>query len=134
MKHVQAFRCDYCGKVYLKESSCKQHEQERCCQRPDIRPYCYSCKHYHQEFDKKENVIYYTGVYNPFTDDEDESVKTFDVNRCTHPDNERKLYNNIKLSAEMQTALDECDFYPMPTPKSGGCKYYEPIPEHPWAI
>lgn len=132
MKRIEAYRCEYCGKIYLTPHGCKRHEDRGCCQRPERRPLCYSCKHYHQELVEKENIIYYTGYATPWG--EEENMKKFDVNRCAHPDNECKLFNNFKLSAEMQTALSEADFVAMPSMSIGGCKFYAPIPEHPYAV
>lgn len=132
MKEIIAYRCDFCGKVYLTPWGCKRHEEHGCCQRPERRPLCYSCRHYHQELSEHENVIYYTGAATPWG--EEESIKKFDTNRCTHPDNERKLYNNFKLSAEMQEGLADCGFVPMPCQQSGGCKFYDPIPGPPYSV
>lgn len=132
MKQINAYRCDFCGKIYLTQWGCKRHEERGCCQRPEKRPLCYSCQYYHQEIVEHENVIYYTGSATPWG--EEENMKKFDANRCEHPDNECKLYNNFKLSAEMQEGLADADFVPMPCQQSGGCKFYDPIPDHPYAV
>ena len=132
MKQINAYRCDFCGKVYLTPHGCKRHEERGCCQRPELRPLCYSCQHYHQEMTEKENIAYYPrGIRTPW---DNMVIKKFDINRCEHPDNECKLYNNFKLSAEMQEGLADGGFGPMPCQQSGGCKFYDPISGHPYAV
>lgn len=131
MKQINAYRCDFCGKIYLTPRGCKRHEKCGCCQRPELRPLCYSCQYYHQEMIETEAISYYPrGIRTSY---DDMGMKKFDVNRCDHPDNERKLYNNFKLSAEVQEGLLDAGFNPMPNRKSGGCKFYAPIPGHPYA-
>ncbi len=129
MKEVIAYRCQYCGKVYLKDYACKKHEDKICPRNPDIRPLCYSCEFYHQELDKKEIIAYYVETYMG----QDVLTKHFDLNLCKHPDNQFKLYNNIKLSDEMREGLSDAGFVPMPNHLSGGCDFYKPIPNHPYA-
>lgn len=134
MKEVTAYRCSHCGKVYLKEYSCRKHEEKTCPLNPDIRPLCYSCEHYEPSFEDSEKeyirYVYYTGSY---VNTEYSDVKLFSPNRCNHSNCKRKLYNNIKLSDEMRKGLAESGYYPMPTPLSGGCRVYKAIPNHPYA-
>ena len=106
MKQVQAYRCEHCGKVYLMKSACIEHEAHRCPHNPENRPLCYDCKHYQPsaEADNKERIIYYSG-FRPWDDEEIKYSKKFDPNKCECTD--RKLFNNIKLSDEMQDALHE---------------------------
>lgn len=129
MKEVSAYRCQYCGKVYLKRHACKKHEEKICQKNPVIRPLCYSCQHYHEEMDEQETVVYHLEVY--FRENSYE--KKFDLNACHHPQNCQKLYNNVKLSDEMREGLSHARFFPMPTRKTGGCKFYKAIPDHPYA-
>ena len=133
MKQVTAYRCDFCGKTYLREYACKSHEHDRCTQNPEIRPLCYSCKHYDPSWeDTEQDEIEYAVWTDPYGD-EHYSTKLFTPNKCAHPDNKRKLYNNMKLSDEMRAALSGYDYYPMPIRRNGGCENYEAIPEHPYA-
>lgn len=116
MKEVQAYRCEHCGKVYLMKTACLEHEAHRCPRNPENRPLCYDCKHYQpsMEADNKERIC-------PWGDGE--YSKKFDPNKCERTDH--KLFNNIKLSDEMQEALHEAGYKPMPLPKDG-CKGFEP--------
>lgn len=121
MKEIKGYRCEYCGKVYLRKKACHIHETTRCNKNNFIRPYCYSCKHYHKaQSDDVENIIWYSG------DSElgRLNYKKFTVNRCKHPENERKLFNDVNLSSEMKEGLHKADFKEMPTKQSGGCKFY----------
>lgn len=129
MKEVPAYLCEHCGKVYLKRHACKKHEEDICPKNPEIRPLCYSCEHYHEELMKREIIAYYLETYFG----EDVYEKEFNLNTCNHPDNWQKLYNNVKLSDEMREGLSTAGFVPMPTRKTGGCKFYKVIPDHPYA-
>lgn len=128
MKKVNAFRCEHCGKVYLREHACIVHEEKRCCKNPLNIPYCYSCRHYEASTDK-ESVVYW--IDDNWLGSQEEYTKNFELNRCTHPQKNCKLFNNINLSDEMYEGLREADFEPMPTNKTGGCDYYEPYTGHP---
>lgn len=134
MKEVTAYRCEHCGKLYLREFACKTHEQERCMQNPQIQPLCYSCEHYEPSWldEEKEEIEYcYSCSYDG---DEYYTTKLFSPNKCSHPDNNHKLYNNVKLSEEMIAGLEDKDYYPMPTLRTGGCNHYSPIEGHPYSI
>lgn len=125
MKRVQAYRCEHCGKVYLMKSACLEHEAHRCPHNPENRPLCYDCKHYHpsMEADNKERITYEIDC--PWGDVE--YSKKFDPNKCERTD--RKLFNNIKLSDEMQEALHEAGYNPMPLPKDG-CHMFLPFTDN----
>jgi hypothetical protein len=43
MREINAFKCDYCGKVYTTSKTCKAHEKN-CYYNPDTRS-CASCEH-----------------------------------------------------------------------------------------
>ncbi|QCD37188.1 MULTISPECIES: hypothetical protein [Muribaculaceae] len=133
MEKVTAYRCQYCGKVYLRECACKKHEEMRCSQNPEIRPLCYSCQHYESSFDEneKESIEYWQSY--GWDGSEYSYTKLFSPNRCKHPKKQCKLFNNVKLSAEMREGLSEAKYEPMPNRRSGGCGYYDAIPEHPYA-
>lgn len=133
MEQVTAYRCQHCGKVYLRDFACKRHEETRCPQNPEIRPLCYSCRHYAASYDEEERVMYVDGV-DLWNGEEHFASKLFAPNKCTCSGNERKLYNNLKLSDEMRAGLAEADYEPMPNFRNGGCNFYQAIPEHPYAI
>ncbi len=114
MKQVQAYRCEHCGKTYLRPHACREHEENRCSRNPEIRPYCYSCEHYKESFPdtEKERITYSLGI--DYYGDEEYDIKLFSPNQCLHPDNPCKLYNNINLSEEMRQGLSEAGYRPMP--------------------
>ena len=115
MKEVKAFRCDFCGKLYLRKSACSKHEENRCTQNPKLHPLCYNCKHYKVNWyeHSKEKIIYNL----------DKPEVLFDPNKCDVTD--CKLYYNIKLTDDLTTALDEAGYKPMPLPEDG-CTDFEP--------
>lgn len=124
MKKVTAYRCEHCGKLYLKEKACIEHENERCFKHPQRMPLCYSCKHYNPAYeeDKEEIEFYYTSPFG-----EESSTKMFDPHRCKHPEINCKLYNDVKLTDDITIALTEGYGYrPMQTKSKGGCEYYQP--------
>lgn len=43
MEEINAYKCDYCGKIYARSKTCKGHE-ESCYYNPMTRS-CASCKH-----------------------------------------------------------------------------------------
>lgn len=133
MKAVSAYRCEHCGKVYLRAHSCKEHEEKRYNRNPQLRAFCYSCKFYEVSFSEyeRENV-----AYQVYVDEENQPVfdtKSFRPNKCMHPLNHCKLYNNINISENLSRGLTAEGYKPMPNRKSGGCIFYKAIAEHPWA-
>jgi len=48
MKEVKAYRCEYCGKVYLRKGNCKKHEHF-CYHNPKNARPCYDCKYQSME-------------------------------------------------------------------------------------
>ncbi len=134
MKQVTAFLCEHCHKVYLRAHACKKHEQFRCTQNPEIRPLCYSCEYYAQSgFEDKADDIEFE-FWTDYYGDQHSSSKEFSPNKCSHPSNGGKLYNNMKLSAKMTEALSNYGYKPMPTLRTGGCQFYKAIPNHHYAI
>lgn len=131
MKEVKAFICEHCHKVYLRAHACKEHEQNRCTENPEIRPLCYSCEHYVPSTleDERDEIEY--EVYVDWYGDEHYQTKSFTPNKCSHPSKDCKLYNNMKLSDKMTEALSENGYQPMPTRRTGGCELYKPLPDHP---
>lgn len=79
---------------------------------------------------EREDVVYWIDNY---MGEPEEYFKTFDTHRCTHPQKDCKLFNDINLSDQIFEGLREADFEPMPTKKTGGCEYYQPIKGHPYS-
>lgn len=46
MKEVKAYRCEFCGKLFLRKNNCEEHEKNDCSKIPKNRALCYECKHY----------------------------------------------------------------------------------------
>ncbi|TGY80893.1 hypothetical protein [Lepagella muris] len=131
MKEITAYRCQHCGKVYLKRHACQKHEDERCPENVEIRPLCYSCVHYAPDYDdENKERIEFVDYVDSYFGTEHYSIKLFSPNKCTYPKCTRKLFNNINLSQEMRKGLAESEYYPMPTPRTGGCPFYKVIPDH----
>ena len=122
MKKVTGYRCEHCGKVFLTERGCMNHEKSRCSRDPNRIPFCYECEHYEAAFgDDKDNIEFVVGT--SWYGEDVTEYKKFEPNRCRL--RKCKLYNNIKLSAELQDALDDNGYEPMPTPMTGGCKNFK---------
>lgn len=118
MRKVTAYRCIYCGKLYLRERNCVNHEK-RCNENPQVRPLCYGCKHYEQATETEEITFYYDSAYG-----EQARIKNFQPHRCGI--SQVKLYNAVKLSEDYQETLEYDNGYaPMPR-LSGGCRHYTP--------
>lgn len=117
----QAYRCEYCGKIYLRKSACLLHEIHLCLRNPENRPLCYDCKHYNPCFfdNEKEAITCYGDT--PWGGEFKYKIH-FSPNKCELQN--FKLFNNIKLSDEKTTALYEAGYEAMPLPKDG-CEYFE---------
>ncbi len=104
------------------DKGCAKHEEILCTQHPDRVPYCYRCQHYHPSYERdfREYITYYvTSGHDKHTTAQ---FKKFEPNKCQLSG--CKLYNNTRLSNELQEALHISGYKPMPTPRSGGCKYF----------
>ena len=128
MKQVQAYKCEHCGKVFLRKSACIEHEAHRCPRNPENRPLCYNCKNYQpsMEADNQERISYYSG-FRQWDGEEIKFSKKFDPNRCAIT--KQKLYNSIKLSDEMEDALYEAGYRAMPLAKDG-CNLFLPFTDY----
>ena len=128
MKQIQPYRCEHCGKVFLRKSACIEHEAHRCSHNPDYRPLCYNCQHYMPSINigNKERIVYFS-AHCPWNDEEFKYSTMFDPNKCECTD--RKLFNNIKLSEEMQDALHDAGYEPMPLQKNG-CHLFLPFTDN----
>jgi hypothetical protein len=122
MKEVKAYKCDYCGKLYMRYKPALNHEQNTCVNNPEIRPLCYSCKHYEQTNDTEE-IVFSTGA--TYSSDYTEYTKTFVPNTCKILC--KKLYFNSHLPQNIKDSLDENGYIPLKTIRTGGCEHYEEI-------
>lgn len=122
MEKIEAYRCQHCGKLYLTSKGCQEHEDHLCTKHPERRPYCYNCQHYSPSYssDNREEVMYYTII--GYNEQGLPNFKKIDLNKCRKY--RCKLYNNIRLSNELQEALSDHGYKPMPTPQTGGCKHF----------
>jgi hypothetical protein len=64
--------------------------------------------------------VYYDNAYDG---SETAAPKEFSPHKCAISG--CKLYHNVKLSEEMQVALDEANYAPMPNLRNGGCGGFE---------
>ncbi len=122
MEKVEAYRCRYCGKLYMTAIGCEKHEAHLCVKLPERLPYCYRCRHYNPSYesDSREQIKFYEA--NGLGGRNVPQFKKFEPNRCNQLG--CKLYNNTRLSDELQKALGDNGYRPMPSPKTGGCKYF----------
>ncbi len=120
MKKVEAYRCDHCGRLFRRDYDCRRHEDEICTKNLNLRPLCYDCRHYDCTSETEEIEIFVDSCFA-----EDSYTKEFTPNRCRHPENDTKLYNCRKFDGDIQAALGDSGYEQMPSPKSGGCKYFE---------
>ena len=126
MKKVEAYRCEHCGKLYLRPHACQHHEHNLCLANPTLQPLCYNCIHYQQWIDgMSEELSDRIEIWHDDGWHEWSEIKIFSPNRCAkRPD--IKLYNNIRLKEDTVIALDDTNEYTaMPKP-ADGCEYYEP--------
>ncbi len=118
MKQVTAYRCQHCGKLFMRDYNCRKHEPQ-CTKNPLVRPLCYDCKFYQNADDREEVKIWVDSYFG-----EQCYTKQFYPNKCTHPDKDCKLFANIHVSEDTYIALTEEDWEAMPTPKEK-CPYFE---------
>lgn len=130
MTPVQAYRCQYCGKLYMRAKACIKHEETLCMKNKDLHPSCWKCVHfepyfgYGEDAEKCDEVIFESAGYVSLGE---YCTKTFEPNKCTCPTDKHKLYYNIRLDKDIQAELAKHGYRPMPTPKSGGCPNFKLI-------
>ena len=121
MKQVTACRCDHCGKLFMRDYNCRNHESQ-CTKNMLNRSLCYDCENYNGVYDKTEevNIIRFDCMGSEY-----DTIQEFSPHRCTHPDKGCKLFANIHMSEDVYTSLREEGWEAMPTPKDGGCEYFK---------
>lgn len=120
MKQVTAYRCQHCGKLFMRDYNCRKHEPQ-CTKNPLVRPLCYDCKFYEQaDYNNKEEVkIWYDDGFGG-----DYTTKSFAPNKCAHPEKGCKLFANIHMGEDTYISLTDEGWEAMPTPKEK-CPYFE---------
>ena len=114
MKEVKAYRCEFCGKVFLRKKTCEEHEKNGCSKIPKNRALCYKCKYYH--IANKNEVKDVELV----RDDGIKFAKRMELNRC-------KIYNflifnSLHMPDYVCDGLIGAGWQYMPTVENGcGC-------------
>ena len=114
MKEVKAYRCEYCGKMFLRKNTCEKHEKHYCNKIPINRALCYECKYYHIANKNEVKDVELVGDYGI------KFAKRMELNRC-------KIYNFLIFNSLhmpdyiCDTLIDE-GWQDMPTVENGcGC-------------
>lgn len=123
MKIIEAYRCQWCGKVYISKWRCEAHEAKAdsrtdgCKAHPSNKAKCYSCRHYSSEkLEVTHAKMEDERSPRPFR-------KDFTSPRCMKRG--RFLVNGFHLCEDWVTQLEEFYGYDeMPT-EASGCEDYE---------
>lgn len=119
MIRVDAYRCSYCGKLFLTERGCVKHEEKYCGKIPRNIAACYSCKWYKET--GQTTTITITGLP-PLAGHEQEYEKTVRVNICLKHHN-AKMFNSFHASAELVDDAENSGLCIMPTMEEGCLDY-----------
>lgn len=118
MKEVKAYRCEFCGKVFLRKNTCEKHEKNDCSKIPKNRALCYECKHYNVGFigfnEAKDIELE--------RDDGLKFTKRMNPNRCEI--NNDLMFNSLHMRDCVCNALISVGWQYMPTVENG-CKNYK---------
>lgn len=117
MKEVKAYRCEYCGKMFIRKNSCEKHEKNDCSRNPINRALCYDCKYYHAGYriDEEKDVEL-------VRDDGIKFTKRMQQNRCKI--NNDLMFNPLHMPDYICDALIDAGWQYMPTVENG-CGNYE---------
>lgn len=115
MIRVNAYRCSYCGKLFLTERGCVKHEEKYCGKSPRNLAACYSCKWYKET--EQTATITRTGFYL-----QTEYEKEIHVNVCLKYHN-AKMFNSFHASEELIEDAENGGFRIMPTMEEGCLDY-----------
>ena len=121
MKKVEAYRCDHCGKLFMRDYNCHKHETQ-CTKNLLVRPLCYDCKFYEPAYyeELEEVEIWHTDAMGG----ERSCKKEFAPNKCSRPEKDCKLFANIHMGEDTYVSLTDEGWEAMPTPKEK-CEYFE---------
>lgn len=118
MKEVKAYRCEFCGKVFLRKNTCEKHEKNDCSKIPNNRALCYECIHYNVgfiSFEKEEDIEL-------VRDDGIKFIKRMKRNRCEIYN--FLLFNSLHMPDYICDALIGAGWKYMPTVENG-CECYK---------
>lgn len=118
MKEVKAYRCEFCGKLFLRKHICDKHEKNDCTKIPKNRALCYECIHYNVGFigfEKEEDIEL-------VRDDGIKFIKRMKRNRCEI--NDDLMFNPLHMRDYVCDALIGAGWQYMPTVENG-CKNYK---------
>ena len=120
MKQVTAYRCQHCGKLFMRDYNCRKHEPQ-CTKNPLVRPLCYDCEFYEPAGykDLEDVKIWYDDGFGG-----DYTIKSFAPNKCSQPEKGCKLFANIHMGEDTYISLTDEGWEAMPTPKEK-CPYFE---------
>lgn len=118
MKEVKAYRCEFCGKLFLRKNNCEEHEKNDCTKIPKKRALCYECKHYDVGFIGFEEVKDVDLV----RDDGIKFTKRMKRNRCKI--NNNLIFNSLHMPEYICDALVGAGWQYMSTVEHG-CKNYK---------
>ena len=118
MIRVDAYRCSYCGKLFLTERGCVKHEEKYCGKSPYNLAACYSCKWYKET--EQTATITRTTFY-PQTGREHEYEKEIHVNICLK--HHAKMFNSFHASEKLVDDAENGGFRIMPTREEGCLDY-----------
>ena len=114
MKEVKAYRCEFCGKMFLRKNTCEENEKNDCSKIPQNRALCYECKYYH--IANKNEVKDVELV----RDDCIKFAKRMELNRCKI--NNTLIFNSLHMPDYVCDALIGAGWQYMPTVENGcGC-------------
>ena len=119
MIKIDAYRCSYCGKLFLTGRGCVKHEEKYCGKSPCNLAACYSCKWYKET--EQTATITRTG-FHPQTGREHEYEKEIHVKICLKYHN-AKMFNSFHASEELIEDVENNDFRVMPTMEEGCLDY-----------
>lgn len=119
MIKVDAYRCSYCGRLFLTEKGCTKHEEKFCNKSPFNIAACYSCKWYKET--GQTTTITRKG-FHPLTGHEYEYEKEVHINVCLKYHN-AKMFNSFHASEELVEDAESGGFRIMPTMEEGCLDY-----------
>lgn len=119
MIRVDAYRCSYCGKLFLTERGCVKHEGKYYGKSPCNLAACYSCKWYKET---EQTTTIPKTWFHPQTGREHEYEKEIHVNVCLKYHN-AKMFNSFHASEELIDDAENGGFRIMPTMEEGCLDY-----------
>lgn len=119
MIRVNAYRCSYCGKLFLTGRGCVKHEEKYCGKSPCNLAACYSCKWYKET---EQTTTIPKTWFNPLTGREYGYGKEVRINLCLKYHN-AKMFNSFHASEELIEDAENGGFRIMPTMEEGCLDY-----------